>query len=108
MTRGYATLLSPSFPFLHAKITFRQELKDVATAHQHVTCCYSNIAAIAEKIYHLPENCVSRSFNTKMAGVLSEERLEAMRERFYSSDKNRLAQNVCSRSDPLEACLNRR
>jgi bleomycin hydrolase len=43
-----------------------------------------------------------------MAGVLSEERLEAMRERFYSSDKNRLAQNVCSRSDPLEACLNRR
>lgn len=31
-----------------------------------------------------------------------------MRERFYASDRNRLAQNVCSRSDPLEACLNRR
>jgi len=43
-----------------------------------------------------------------MAGTLSPEWADTMREQFYSSDKNRLAQNVCSRSDPIEACLTRR
>jgi len=42
------------------------------------------------------------------AGVLSPERLDAMREEFYANPCNRLAQNVCSRSDPIEACLTRK
>ena len=41
-------------------------------------------------------------------GELTEEVLAALRNDFYADDKNRLAQNVCSRSDPLEACLQRR
>jgi len=41
------------------------------------------------------------------AGELTEEILNKLRDEFFSSDKNRLAQNVCSRSDPLEACLKR-
>jgi len=42
-----------------------------------------------------------------VAGELTEDILNNLREEFYSSDKNLLAQNVCSRSDPLEACLKR-
>ena len=42
------------------------------------------------------------------AGELTEDILNQLRDQFYSCDKNRLAQNVCSRSDPLEACLQRR
>jgi len=41
------------------------------------------------------------------SGELTEEVISKMKAEFYMSDKNRLAQNVCSRSDPLEACLNR-
>jgi len=41
------------------------------------------------------------------AGELTEEVLTKLRSEFFSSDKNRLALNVCSRSDPLEACLQR-
>lgn len=41
------------------------------------------------------------------AGELTQEVLSKLREEFFSSDKNRLALNVCSRSDPLEACLQR-
>ena len=45
---------------------------------------------------------------SRMTGELTEEVLAQFRQEFYSSDKNKLAQNVCSRSDPLEACLKRR
>jgi len=41
-------------------------------------------------------------------GELTSERVEEMREEFYNDPKNRLAQNVCSRSDPIEACLTRK
>jgi len=41
------------------------------------------------------------------AGELTGEVLDKLREQFYACDKNKLAQNVCSRSDPLEACLKR-
>eukprot|EP00088_Acartia_fossae_P049421 TRINITY_DN5442_c1_g1_i4.p1 TRINITY_DN5442_c1_g1~~TRINITY_DN5442_c1_g1_i4.p1 ORF type:complete len:482 (+),score=81.15 TRINITY_DN5442_c1_g1_i4:18-1463(+) len=41
-------------------------------------------------------------------GSLTLDRLEQLREEFYSEDKNRLAMNVCSRSDPIEACLTRK
>ena len=33
--------------------------------------------------------------------------MEGLREEFYKDDKNRLAQNVVSRSDPLETCMSR-
>lgn len=33
--------------------------------------------------------------------------MEAFRKEFYADDKNRLAQNVVSRTNPLEACLSR-
>ena len=42
------------------------------------------------------------------AGELTGEVLDKLREQFYACEKNKLAQNVCSRSDPLEACLKRR
>ena len=38
---------------------------------------------------------------------MSKEETNRYREEFYSSEKNRLAQNVVSKTDPLEACLNR-
>jgi len=42
-----------------------------------------------------------------MAGELTIDLLAALRADFFKSEKNRLALNVCSRSDPLEACLQR-
>ena len=42
------------------------------------------------------------------AGELTGEVLDKLREQFYACEKNKLAQNVCSGSDPLEACLKRR
>ena len=33
--------------------------------------------------------------------------MDELREEFYKDDKNRLAQNVVSRSDPLETCMSR-
>jgi len=41
-------------------------------------------------------------------GELTAEITEGFKQDFYSTNQNRLAQNVCTRSDPLEACLNRR
>ena len=41
------------------------------------------------------------------SSALSKEETNRYREEFYSSEKNRLAQNVVSKTDPLEACLNR-
>ena len=38
---------------------------------------------------------------------LSKEDTDRYREEFYGSEKNRLAQNIVSKTDPLEACLNR-
>ena len=38
---------------------------------------------------------------------LTSVRMEELREDFYKDDKNRLAQNVVSRSDPLETCMSR-
>lgn len=33
--------------------------------------------------------------------------LGSLRETFYADDKNRLAQNACTRVDPLEVCTSR-
>ena len=41
-------------------------------------------------------------------GELTAEIVDGFKNDFFSSDQNRLAQNVCTRSDPLEACLTRR
>lgn len=41
-------------------------------------------------------------------GELTAEIMDGFKQDFFSSDQNRLAQNVCTRSDPLEACLTRR
>ena len=41
-------------------------------------------------------------------GELTAEIVDGFKHDFFSSDQNRLAQNVCTRSDPLEACLTRR
>ena len=41
-------------------------------------------------------------------GELTAEITEGFKQDFYSTNQNRLAQNVCTRSDPLEACLSRR
>ncbi|XP_058799413.1 bleomycin hydrolase isoform X2 [Phymastichus coffea] len=40
-------------------------------------------------------------------GVLTKELLSQMRSKFYAESRNLQAQNVCSRIDPLEACLSR-
>jgi len=41
-------------------------------------------------------------------GALTEDRLDALRAQFRGDAKTQLAQNVVSRSDPLETCLTRR
>lgn len=51
---------------------------------------------------------MSSTVSTVKEGQLTEEVLAALRSGFYADDKNRLAQNVCSRSDPLDVCLQRR
>ena len=43
-----------------------------------------------------------------MSHQLTPELLASYKENFYSNNTNRLAQNVCTRSDPLEACLSRK
>jgi len=43
-----------------------------------------------------------------MSHQLTPELLASYKENFYSNSTNRLAQNVCTRSDPLEACLSRK
>jgi len=43
-----------------------------------------------------------------MSGELSIDRLDQLRQQFFNEDKNRLAMNVCTRSDPIEACLTRK
>ncbi|XP_023322851.1 bleomycin hydrolase-like [Eurytemora carolleeae] len=43
-----------------------------------------------------------------MASPLTQTGVEQMRQEFYADPKNRLAQNICSRSDPIEACLTRK
>ena len=43
-----------------------------------------------------------------MSHQLTPELLASYKENFYSNNINKLAQNVCTRSDPLEACLTRR
>lgn len=43
-----------------------------------------------------------------MSHELTPKLLSSFRENFYSNNTTRLAQNVCTRSDPLEACLTRK
>lgn len=43
-----------------------------------------------------------------MSHRLTPELLASYKENFYSNNINKLAQNVCTRSDPLEACLTRK
>jgi len=43
-----------------------------------------------------------------MSGALSVDRLHQLRQQFFEDEKNRLAMNVCTRSDPIEACLTRK
>ncbi|GLH10551.1 Bleomycin hydrolase [Gryllus bimaculatus] len=43
-----------------------------------------------------------------VASALSPETLQKFRNNFYADPKNILAQNVCTRVDPLEVCLNRK
>jgi len=44
---------------------------------------------------------------TMASNDLTSARMDELREEFYKDDKNRLAQNVVSRSDPLETCMSR-
>ena len=44
----------------------------------------------------------------KMSNELTLETLASYKENFLSSTTTRLAQNVCTRSDPIEACLTRK
>ncbi|XP_076181772.1 bleomycin hydrolase isoform X1 [Ptiloglossa arizonensis] len=41
-------------------------------------------------------------------GVLTTEVLDQLREAFYENNRNILAQNICTRSNPLEACVSRK
>ncbi|XP_012269772.2 bleomycin hydrolase isoform X2 [Athalia rosae] len=42
------------------------------------------------------------------AGILTPDILNELRTKFYADDRNVLAQNVCTKSDPLEACVSRK
>ncbi|XP_026674690.1 bleomycin hydrolase isoform X2 [Ceratina calcarata] len=42
------------------------------------------------------------------SGVLTTEILDQLREKFYEDSRNSLAQNVCTRTNPLEACASRK
>lgn len=42
------------------------------------------------------------------SGVLTPEILDQLREKFYEDTRNSLAQNICTRTNPLEACTSRK
>ncbi|XP_012286411.1 bleomycin hydrolase isoform X2 [Orussus abietinus] len=42
------------------------------------------------------------------AGILTPEVLNEFRTKFYADSRNVLAQNVCTKNDPLEACISRK
>ncbi|XP_008205982.1 bleomycin hydrolase isoform X1 [Nasonia vitripennis] len=44
----------------------------------------------------------------KAAGVLTKDIVSQLRSKFYAEPRNLQAQNVCSRLDPLEACISRK
>lgn len=44
----------------------------------------------------------------RLTAALSPEKLQKFRTSFYADAKNILAQNACTRVDPLEVCLSRK
>lgn len=55
----------------------------------------------------LTQRCLWKSGEAG-AGTLTKEILSQLRTKFYSEPRNLQAQNVCSRVDPLEACISRK
>jgi len=60
--------------------------------------CFSSVASPVNK----PEMSACTA-----AAPISSELLRSLRETFYADEKNRLAQNACTRTDPLEICTSR-
>ncbi|TMW51883.1 hypothetical protein DOY81_003050 [Sarcophaga bullata] len=59
---------------------------------------------ILEPSYH----SIGSNFLLASTSAITQDKLDKWRKEFYSEPKNILAQNVCSRFDPLDVCLSRK
>lgn len=63
---------------------------------------------ILRNIFEPSYHSIGSNFFLASTSAITQDKLDKWRKEFYSEPKNILAQNVCSRFDPLDVCLSRK
>lgn len=84
---------------MRAFLSKRHELLELPNSSQSTQFCGSNIVESVPNFF---------SFLFLFLVPLNEGNFTEWKQKFYAEPKNVLAQNICSRNDPFEACISKK